>query len=165
MGYWWAILREKAFGKLSQRESIRRWCQVIIGWLWAGMQKSTLVVRLRKSIWTSICYFRISTSSLRVREQEADLTNSFPSLTVSNFRAVWLFLRALLTSVDLVKSNKHPFPACSLPTDTFHLPNIKESIDLEFTHCRPSKFSLNTLGASGSVLGLAPSEHLRSVLL
>lgn len=35
------------------------------------------------------------------------------------------------------------------------------SIPLSFTYCRPSKFSLDTLGASGSALGLAPSEHLR----
>lgn len=34
------------------------------------------------------------------------------------------------------------------------------SIRLAFAYCRPSKFSLDTLGASGSALGLAPSEHL-----
>lgn len=34
------------------------------------------------------------------------------------------------------------------------------SIPLAFAYCRPSKFSLDTLGASGSALGLAPSEHL-----
>lgn len=34
------------------------------------------------------------------------------------------------------------------------------SIPLSFAHCRPSKFSQHTLGASGSTLGLAPSEHL-----
>lgn len=34
------------------------------------------------------------------------------------------------------------------------------SIPLSFAYCRPSKFSLDTLGASGSALGLASSEHL-----
>lgn len=52
---------------------------------------------------------------------------------------------------------------CSLSTDVFHLPIINTSIPLSFAYCRPSKFSLETLDASGSTLGLAPSEHLRQV--
>ena len=63
------------------------------------------------------------------------------------------------------RSNKHPFPTCGLPTDTFYLPTIQQSVPLEFIHCRPSKSSVKTLGASGSTLGLAPSEHLRFVSL
>ena len=60
----------------------------------------------------------------------------------------------------IVKSNEHPYPACNLPTDLFHLPTIKTSLPLSFAYCRPSKFSQNTLRPSGSTLGLAPSEHL-----
>ena len=58
------------------------------------------------------------------------------------------------------KSNKHLHPACTAPTDVFHLPTIGTSVELEFTHCRPSKSSANSLGSSGSTLGLAPSQHL-----
>lgn len=60
-----------------------------------------------------------------------------------------------------VKSYEQPFPSCSSPSDIFHLPTINESIPLSFTYCRPSKFSLATLGPSGSTLGLASSESLR----
>lgn len=45
--------------------------------------------------------------------------------------------------------------------DVFHLPTINKSVPLSFTYCRPSKFSLATLGPSGSTLGLASSESLR----
>ena len=61
---------------------------------------------------------------------------------------------------DPVKSNSHPFPDCRNPTDEFSLPTINTVVPLSFAHCRPSHSSLGTLGASGSVLGLAPSEHL-----
>ena len=60
----------------------------------------------------------------------------------------------------IVKSNAHPYPTCGLPTDLFYLPTLNTSLPLSFAHCRPSKFSQNTLGPSGSTLGLAPSEHL-----
>ncbi|MCJ1463539.1 hypothetical protein MMC07_002147 [Pseudocyphellaria aurata] len=66
-----------------------------------------------------------------------------------------------LFSQTIIKSYDRPYPTCTLPTDSFHLPTINISVPLSFTYCRPSKFSLDTLGASGSVLGLAPSEHLR----
>ena len=80
------------------------------------------------------------------------------------FEAISKWLRGeQLTTTHLVKSNKHPYPTCSLPTDMFYLPTVKNSVPLEFTHCRPSKSSLKTLEASGSTLGLAPSEHLRYV--
>lgn len=61
----------------------------------------------------------------------------------------------------VVKSYEQPFPSCSSPIDIFHLPTINESVPLPFTYCRPSKFSLATLGPSGSTLGLASSESLR----
>ena len=54
----------------------------------------------------------------------------------------------------------HPYPSCGLPSDLFYLPTINDSIALEFTYCRPNKYSQRTLGPSGSTLGLAPSEHL-----
>lgn len=59
-----------------------------------------------------------------------------------------------------VKSTSHPYPTCGLPTDVFRIPTINISLPLAFAHCRPSKYSLKTLGPSGSTLGLAPSEHL-----
>lgn len=53
-----------------------------------------------------------------------------------------------------------PYPTCNQHTDLFTLPTIKDPLHLSFPYCRPSKFSCNTLGPSGSTLGLAPSEHL-----
>ena len=82
-----------------------------------------------------------------------------------------LFSQTISTSVPTVeilelsrviaKSHERPYPTCTLPTDAFHLPTMNISIPLSFAYCRPSKFSRDTLGASGSALGLAPSEHLR----
>ena len=62
-----------------------------------------------------------------------------------------------------VKSNGHPFPKCSLPSDNFFLPTINTTVPLSFAHCNPPKASLQTLGPSGSVLGLAPSQNLRQI--
>ena len=61
---------------------------------------------------------------------------------------------------DVVKSDHHTFPSCSIPTEIFHLPTINETAPLSFAYCRPKKSSRNTLGPSGSTLGLAPSENL-----
>ena len=69
----------------------------------------------------------------------------------------------ILTVTDTEKSNYHPFPHCALPTDKFHFPTLHTSAALSFAHCRPSKSSSQTLGASGSVLGLAPSSHLSQI--
>ncbi|MCJ1479130.1 hypothetical protein MMC13_007814 [Lambiella insularis] len=66
-------------------------------------------------------------------------------------------------STSVVRSNAHPFPQCSRPTDTFHIPTVEISVPLEFTYCQPSRSSLETLGPSGSVLGLAPSSHLSQI--
>lgn len=60
----------------------------------------------------------------------------------------------------IVKSLDRPYPTCFESTDTFHLPTVNTSMPLSFAYCRPFKFSLKTLGASGGTLGLAPSEHL-----
>ena len=63
----------------------------------------------------------------------------------------------------VVKSNAHPFPHCSLPTENFYLPTLQTSVPLAFAHCRPAKSSSQTLGPSGSVFGLAPSSHLSQI--
>ncbi|KAI9816201.1 MAG: hypothetical protein M1827_001802 [Pycnora praestabilis] len=65
-----------------------------------------------------------------------------------------------LFSSSYLKSNEHPFPRCRLPTDKFRLPNSNVSLPLSFVHCRPTKSGLNTLLASGSMLGLASSDSL-----
>lgn len=59
-----------------------------------------------------------------------------------------------------VKSPKHPYPTCAINSEIFTLPTVNTSIQLPFAQCRPSKFGLRTLWASGSTLGLAPSETL-----
>lgn len=58
------------------------------------------------------------------------------------------------------KSPERPYPACTLPNDQFHFPTINTSVPLSFAYCRPQKFTRKTLGASGSILGLAASKHL-----
>ncbi|KAL8728789.1 MAG: hypothetical protein Q9166_005167 [cf. Caloplaca sp. 2 TL-2023] len=68
-----------------------------------------------------------------------------------------------LFSKSFVKSNQHPYRTCTLPTDVFHLPTVDKSIPLPFAYCRPLKGSQETLEASGSILGLAPSKHLRQI--
>ena len=58
------------------------------------------------------------------------------------------------------KSLDRPYPTCHQHTDLFTLPTVNDPLPISFPYCRPSKFSRNTLGPSGSILGLAPSEHL-----
>ena len=58
------------------------------------------------------------------------------------------------------KSLDRPYPTCNQLTDLFTLPTFDNPWPLSFPYCRPSKFSRNTLGPSGSILGLAPSDHL-----
>ncbi|KAI9760298.1 MAG: hypothetical protein M1835_000194 [Candelina submexicana] len=65
-----------------------------------------------------------------------------------------------LWSQSFLKSNDHPYTNCKLPTDLVHLPTINTSLPLSFAYCRPSKSYLHTLLASGSMLGLAPSDSL-----
>ena len=73
------------------------------------------------------------------------------------------YLAVLTRSGTTVKSNARPFPRCSLPTDNFYLPTLETTVPLAFAHCRPSKSSSQTLGPSGSLLGLAPSPHLSQI--
>ncbi|KAL8963231.1 MAG: hypothetical protein Q9193_000482 [Seirophora villosa] len=47
--------------------------------------------------------------------------------------------------------------------EVFHLPTVDRSVPLPFAYCRPLKGSQQTLEASGSVLGLAPSKYLRQI--
>lgn len=63
----------------------------------------------------------------------------------------------------IVKSLDRPYPTCFEPTDDFYLPTVNTTLPLSFAYCRPSKYSTRTLGASGSILGLAPSEHLSQI--
>lgn len=65
-----------------------------------------------------------------------------------------------LANIFLVKSFERTYPSCFLSTDSLHLPTTNTSLPLSFPQCRPSKYSTHTLGPSGSLLGLAPSEHL-----
>lgn len=66
----------------------------------------------------------------------------------------------VLMTLIVANSPERPYPACTLPKDEFHLPTVNQSVFLSFAYCRPQKFTRKTLGASGSVLGLAASEHL-----
>lgn len=68
--------------------------------------------------------------------------------------------QGLLINMSTAKSLDQPYPNCLQPTDEFHLPTVNTSLPISFAYCRPQKFSLRTLSASGSILGLAPSEHL-----
>ncbi len=70
------------------------------------------------------------------------------------------FILATFINGVAVKSHEHPYPTCTLNSETFTLPTVNTSVQLPFAHCRPSKFGLHTLWASGSTLGLAPSETL-----
>lgn len=74
-------------------------------------------------------------------------------------RLAFQWLEELMDSP--AKSPECPYPACSQPTDVFHLPTINTSSPLSFVYCRPQKFTRRTLGPSGSSLGLAPSKHLK----
>ncbi|KAI4192927.1 MAG: hypothetical protein LQ346_004081 [Caloplaca aetnensis] len=47
--------------------------------------------------------------------------------------------------------------------EVFHPPALEQSVRLPFAYCRPLKGSQQTLEASGSILGLAPSKHLRQI--
>lgn len=43
------------------------------------------------------------------------------------------------------------------------LPSLKEEVPVSFPHCKPPKQSLETLGPSGGILGLAPSHSLKQI--
>ncbi|KAI9882678.1 MAG: hypothetical protein M1823_005570 [Watsoniomyces obsoletus] len=58
------------------------------------------------------------------------------------------------------KTPGRPFPSCDVPKEFLHLPTIHQSAKVSLAHCRPAKSSIETLRASGSLLGLAPSKSL-----
>ncbi|KAL9027191.1 MAG: hypothetical protein Q9196_004258 [Gyalolechia fulgens] len=66
-------------------------------------------------------------------------------------------------SKSFEKSNEHPYRSCTLPKDVFRFSTAGKPIRLPFAYCRPLKGSQHTLEASGSMLGLAPSKHLRQI--
>lgn len=47
-----------------------------------------------------------------------------------------------------------------LPSDSIWFPTINQTLPIKFAHCRPARASPLTLGPSGAILGLAPSESL-----
>lgn len=53
-----------------------------------------------------------------------------------------------------------PFPNCGFPNDLTLLPTANISFNIQFAHCKPRRQSLDTLGPSGALLGLAPSKSL-----
>lgn len=124
-----------------------------------GSQRSTWGSHRRRLRWTWICCFQTFTLSLLQAVQAVDTMTSSRSLMVQ-IPASFSFLLRWRTDASTVKSNEHPFPSCRLPTEILYLPKGKSTLPISFAHCRPSKSSLSTLQASGTVLGLAPSEHL-----
>ncbi|KAL8693364.1 MAG: hypothetical protein Q9218_001801 [Villophora microphyllina] len=68
-----------------------------------------------------------------------------------------------LFSKSFAKSQEHPHRSCTLPTETFYLPSIGKTLSLPFPYCRPLRAAQQTLESSGSMLGLAPSKHLRQI--
>ena len=67
------------------------------------------------------------------------------------------------STVNAEASLDHPFPYCTVPKDKLYIPSLRQQLPISFPHCKPSKQSRETLGASGAVLGLAPSESLKQI--
>ena len=146
-GLWFELLFEDMFLRTRPADA-----------LLLGMPRLELASRLKKLRWILICWHPTSMSGSRLVVKEVDMTNCFLKQVVRHLpQTIWI---DLLNFWRLVKSYGRPFPSCTLPTDSFHLPTINASISLPFVYCRPSKFSTDTLKASGSLLGLAPSQHL-----
>ena len=78
---------------------------------------------------------------------------------------VWNLFNLLFQwrSFDPENSLDHPFPYCSLPKDNLYIPSSRDDIPISFPHCKPPKQSLETLGPSGGILGLAPSKSLKQI--
>ena len=93
-------------------------------------------------------------SQPRAAKEANTMTSPNPSVYYLNF------LQQVLANKSAEKSFDHPYLTCFLPSELFYLPTVNTSLRLSFALCRPSKFGLHTLGASGSTLGLVPSENL-----
>lgn len=65
-----------------------------------------------------------------------------------------------LFSQSYQRSGNQVFSSCTVSSDSHHLPSNREKVSIHFAHCQPSKYSLQTLQASGGILGLAPSDSL-----
>ena len=86
--------------------------------------------------------------------------DDFFSQTVGTCYACRMMINILII-FQLVKSLDRPYPLCFMSEDELYLPTTNTTIPISFPQCRPSKYSASTLGPSGSLLGLAPSHHLR----
>ncbi|KAL9040378.1 MAG: hypothetical protein Q9214_004507 [Letrouitia sp. 1 TL-2023] len=67
---------------------------------------------------------------------------------------------AMISIGDPPQETEMDLNMLTLPSDLFHLPTIKKTLNLPFAYCRPLKTSLRTLRPSGCMLGLAPSDQL-----
>ncbi|KAL8712049.1 MAG: hypothetical protein Q9220_003745 [cf. Caloplaca sp. 1 TL-2023] len=106
------------------------------------------------------------TSDFYVRHTTSHAGSRFDDLFSKTFgtwkSSVDLHRYSLIFSVA-EKSKEHPHRSCTRPKDIFHVPTLDKSVALRFPYCRPLKVSQETLQASGSMLGLAPSKHLRQI--
>jgi hypothetical protein len=66
----------------------------------------------------------------------------------------------LLTDVIEDSEKALVYPTCRQPTDTIHFPAIYRAVPIFFAHCKPEKYSVQSLVPSGAYLGLAPGLSL-----
>lgn len=128
----------------------------------SGRSRPPILERCERlaDLWLSCCRYAKVKIGDPPQEIEMDL-----NMLVSDFYVVTTTSRKGSRYDDFFsqsaqKSLDRPYPTCYQHTDLFTLPAINDPLPLSFPYCRPSKFSRNTLGPSGSSLGLAPSEHL-----
>ena len=138
----------RLWGRWRQRESGRLHLPILDGCAWLA------------DVWPSYCRYAKVKIGDPPQEIEMDL-----NMLVSDFYVTTTTSRKGSRYDDFFsqsaqKSLDRPYPTCHQHTDLFTLPSVNDPLALSFPYCRPSKFSRDTLGPSGSILGLAPSEHL-----
>ena len=138
----------RLWGRWRQRESGRLHLPILDGCAWLA------------DVWPSYCRYAKVKIGDPPQEIEMDL-----NMLVSDFYVTTTTSRKGSRYDDFFsqsaqKSLDRPYPTCHQHTDLFTLPTVNDPLALSFPYCRPSKFSRDTLGPSGSILGLAPSEHL-----
>lgn len=103
-------------------------------------------------------FFLISTTSI---EHFGSQYNSFASR--SHGKPKCRLLKIRLTFQAGSETRVHT--DCRLPTDLLHLSNttVSTSLSIQIPMCGRPKYSRRTLGSSGNVLGLAPSNHLAQI--
>ena len=145
---WVEGIQIRLWGKWRQRESGRLNLPVLDGCAWLA------------DVWPYSCRYAKVKIGDPPQEIEMDL-----NMLVSDFYVTTTTSRKGSRYDDFFsqsaqKSLDRPYPTCHQHTDLFTLPSVNDPLPLSFPYCRPSKFSRDTLGPSGSILGLAPSEHL-----